>query len=84
MLGRWAQPDSLVPLASQGVQAWDRYAFVNNNALRYNDPSGHDVGNPGEDDHERRCKEEGCMNTRLQNEEMRKKKLLDDLLQKAD
>jgi hypothetical protein len=30
-----------VPLTSQGVQAWDRYAFVNNNSLRYNDPSGH-------------------------------------------
>jgi len=24
------------------VQAWDRYAFVNNNPLRYTDPSGHD------------------------------------------
>jgi hypothetical protein len=23
------------------VQAWDRYAYVNNNPLRYNDPSGH-------------------------------------------
>ncbi len=41
MLARWAQPDSLVPLASQGVQAWDRYAFVNNNSIRYNDPGGH-------------------------------------------
>ncbi len=40
-LGRWAQPDSIVPLGSQGVQAWDRYAFVNNNPLRYNDPTGH-------------------------------------------
>jgi hypothetical protein len=25
------------------VQAWDRYAYVNNNPLRYNDPSGHSV-----------------------------------------
>jgi hypothetical protein len=41
MLGRWAQPDSVVPLASQGVQAWDRYAFVSNNPVRYSDPSGH-------------------------------------------
>ena len=40
-LNRWAQPDSIVPLASQGTQAWDRYAFVNNNPVRYNDPSGH-------------------------------------------
>ena len=41
LLGRWVQPDSIVPLESQGVQAWDRYAYVNNNPVRYNDPSGH-------------------------------------------
>jgi RHS repeat-associated protein len=40
-LGRFIQPDSIVPLASQGVQAWDRYAYVNNNPVRYNDPTGH-------------------------------------------
>ncbi len=40
-LGRWAQPDSIVPVESQGVQAWDRYAFVNNNPIRFTDPSGH-------------------------------------------
>ena len=39
-LGRFAQADILVPLA-QGVQAWDRYAYTNNNPLRYTDPSGH-------------------------------------------
>jgi RHS repeat-associated protein len=39
-IGRFAQADSIVP-ESQGVQAWDRYAFVNNNPLRYTDPSGH-------------------------------------------
>jgi hypothetical protein len=27
-----------------GVQGPDRYAYVNNNPIRYNDPSGHDVG----------------------------------------
>jgi len=43
-LGRWAQPDSIVPLASQGVQAWDRYAYVNNNPIKNNDPSGHCIG----------------------------------------
>jgi hypothetical protein len=31
------------------VQAWDRYAYVNNNPLRYNDPNGHDVGCAGQD-----------------------------------
>lgn len=40
-LNRWAQPDSIVPLATQGTQAWDRYAYVSNNPLRYTDPSGH-------------------------------------------
>jgi RHS repeat-associated protein len=47
-LGRFAQADTIVPLASQGVQAWDRYAGMNNNPVRYNDPSGHDVGCAGE------------------------------------
>ena len=43
-LSRWLQPDSIVPLAVEGVQAWDRYAYVNNNPIKYNDPTGHDVG----------------------------------------
>jgi hypothetical protein len=30
-----------VPEAAQGVQAWDRYAYVNNSPVNYNDPSGH-------------------------------------------
>jgi len=42
-LGRWTQPDSIVPQASQGVQAWDRYEFVNNRPTHYNDPNGHCV-----------------------------------------
>jgi hypothetical protein len=40
-LGRFAQPDTIIPEQSQGVQAWDRYAYVNNNPIRYTDPSGH-------------------------------------------
>ena len=39
-LGRFAQADSIIP-ASQGVQAWHRYAYVNNNPVIYTDPSGH-------------------------------------------
>ncbi len=42
-LGRFTQPDSIVPTGTQGTQAWDRYAFVNNNPVRYNDPTGHGV-----------------------------------------
>jgi RHS repeat-associated protein len=37
-LGRFTSPDTIVPT---GTQAWDRYAFVNNNPVRYNDPTGH-------------------------------------------
>jgi RHS repeat-associated protein len=40
-LGRFVSPDSIVPTSPQGTQAWDRYAFVNNNPVRYNDPTGH-------------------------------------------
>jgi RHS repeat-associated protein len=40
-LNRWIQPDSIIPEALQGVQAWDRYVYANNNPIRYNDPSGH-------------------------------------------
>ena len=43
-LGRFMQADIIVPMASQGTQAFDRYAYVNNNPLRYTDPSGHGVG----------------------------------------
>jgi RHS repeat-associated protein len=38
-LGRFMQADTFVPTA-QGTQAWDRFAYVNNNPLRYTDPSG--------------------------------------------
>src|SRR5258706_3761352 len=39
-LGRFTQADTVLP-GGQGVQAWDRYAYANNNPARYNDPSGH-------------------------------------------
>jgi hypothetical protein len=42
VLGRFVQPDSIVP-ESQGVQAWDRYAYVNNSPTNYADPSGHKI-----------------------------------------
>jgi len=40
-LGRFAQPDSIVPTSTQGTQAWDRYAYVNGNPVKYQDPTGH-------------------------------------------
>ena len=42
-LGRFISPDSIVPTTTQGVQAYDRYAYVNNNPLRFTDPTGHMV-----------------------------------------
>jgi RHS repeat-associated protein len=40
-LGRWLSPDSIIPEAAQGVQAWSRYTYVNNAPTRYQDPTGH-------------------------------------------
>jgi len=43
-LGRFISPDSIVPTATQGTQAYDRYGYANNNnPVRYNDPTGHMV-----------------------------------------
>lgn len=39
-LGRFTSADSIVPA---GVQGYDRYAYVQNNPLRYTDPTGHSV-----------------------------------------
>ena len=42
-LKRWASPDTVVPIASQGVQSLDRYAYVNNSHLMWGDPTGNSV-----------------------------------------
>ncbi|MRS04609.1 RHS repeat-associated core domain-containing protein, partial [bacterium] len=39
-LGRFIQADSIVPGAGN-PQAWDRYAYVQNNPILYTDPSGY-------------------------------------------
>ncbi|MGI6250769.1 MAG: RHS repeat domain-containing protein [Anaerolineaceae bacterium] len=39
-LGRFMQADTIVPTA-QGTQAWDRFAYVNNNPVNGTDPTGH-------------------------------------------
>jgi RHS repeat-associated protein len=39
-LGRFTQPDSIVQDLTN-TQAWNRYAYVQNNPINYNDPTGH-------------------------------------------
>jgi RHS repeat-associated protein len=57
-IGRFAQSDTIVPQASQGTQAWDRYAGLNNNPIKYTDPSGNCSGSP--DDPENTEEENKC------------------------
>ncbi len=42
-MGRFTSPDTHIPEQSQGVQAWDRYAYSNNNSVRFTDSTGHSV-----------------------------------------
>ena len=42
-LARFIQADTLIP-SPGNFMAWDRYAYSIGNPLRYNDPSGHSVG----------------------------------------
>jgi RHS repeat-associated protein len=42
LLGRFTQPDTVVPDA-KNLQAFNRYTYVNNNPLKYVDPTGHFV-----------------------------------------
>jgi RHS repeat-associated protein len=39
-LGRFLQPDTIIPDQSN-PQSWNRFSYVVNNPIRYNDPSGH-------------------------------------------
>jgi hypothetical protein len=41
-VGRFIQADTVIP-QQQGVQAWDRYAYVNNSPVKYTDPTGHNA-----------------------------------------
>ena len=45
-LGRFIQPDTIVPEPGD-PQALNRYSYVLNNPLRYNDPSGHRLSECG-------------------------------------
>ena len=40
-IGRFMQADTIVPADIQGTQAFDRYAYVNNNPILYRDENGH-------------------------------------------
>ncbi|MBN2512699.1 MAG: RHS repeat-associated core domain-containing protein, partial [Sedimentisphaerales bacterium] len=51
-LGRFTQPDEIVPVGVQGIQAFDRFAYANNNSVRYIDPTGHALDSG--------CEYEGC------------------------
>gem|GEM_PF-3616130 len=42
MLGRFVQPDTIVP-DPYNPQDWNRYAYARNNPVKYTDPSGHSV-----------------------------------------
>jgi len=39
--GRFAQTDTIIPEKQQGTQAWDRYAYANNNPINLSDSTGH-------------------------------------------
>jgi len=43
--GRFISADSIIPAAGN-PQAYDRYAYVNNNPVKYIDPSGHKCSDP--------------------------------------
>lgn len=64
-LGCFAQADSIIPEESQGVQAWNRYAYVNNSPTNFHDPTGHNC-----EDLPNGPREE-CVNNRESQEELR-------------
>jgi pyocin large subunit-like protein len=39
-INHFIQPDSLIPDPSN-PQAWNRYSYVGNNPVNFNDPTGH-------------------------------------------
>ncbi len=66
-LNHWIQPDSIIPDPSK-TQSFDRYAYVDNSPIIFNDPLGHDVGCAGREASE--C--QGGIN-KLNNKQIQKK-----------
>jgi RHS repeat-associated protein len=46
LTGHFVQADTIVPSAGNAL-TYNRYAYARYNPIKYNDPSGHDVGCPG-------------------------------------
>jgi len=57
-LNHFTQPDSIVP-DPLNPQSWNRYSYVLNNPIRYNDPSGHNYC-----DYSSRNEDEDCQHIR--------------------
>jgi hypothetical protein len=47
-INHFTQPDTIIP-DQTNPQSWDRYSYVNNNPLRYTDPTGHYACGDGEE-----------------------------------
>jgi hypothetical protein len=47
-INHFTQPDSIIP-DQTSPQSWDRYSYVQNNPLRYTDPTGHYACGDGEE-----------------------------------
>lgn len=56
VLGRFIQPDSIIPEVGN-PQAWNRYSYVNNNPVNFNDPSGRMLI----DDDKTSCQNKKCL-----------------------
>ncbi len=46
-LGRFLQPDTIIPNLSS-PQSWNRFSYVNNSPVNYNDPTGHRCYDPND------------------------------------
>ena len=60
-LNQFTQPDTIVPDPSN-PQDWNRYSYVTNNPVKYNDPSGHAQASDDYEDHDGECDsdDKGC------------------------